>query len=87
MTSRGEPYLEMSAVIVTLDEQRGYQQTWAEWSDKGGSGETKVGDPDARQTHIGKSLMNRITPDVQLRWRERLRRKCRIVLQPGEGTP
>ncbi len=42
--------------------------------------ETRVDEP-GRETHIGKSLMDRITPDVHLRWREHLRRRCRIILR------
>jgi hypothetical protein len=41
--------------------------------------ETPADRPES-ETHIGKTLVERITPDVSLRWREKLRRKCRIIL-------
>ena len=45
--------------------------------------ESPVDHPE-EETHIGKALMNRVEPEVHLRWRERLRRKCRIILRAYE---
>jgi hypothetical protein len=47
--------------------------------------ESKLGDPEGRETHVdGKGMIKRIDPIWHLQWRERLARKCRVVLRPRE---
>ena len=49
--------------------------------------ESKFGDPDGPETHVdGKGLIHRIDPVWHLEWRERLARKCRVVLRPRESA-
>ncbi|GAB3711319.1 hypothetical protein [Nocardiopsis oceani] len=48
----GQPYTEKVALVAHVDDDGGFAQTWAEWSDRDGPGETAVGetfplDPDA----------------------------------------
>lgn len=43
-------------------------------------------DQPEQETHIGDSEMSGITPEARQEWRELLRRKCKIMLRPGENA-